>query len=119
MDFYNTYEMLDNDDKQTYRIGAKLLADFKAVTTNQAKTIRKLMIQYIHDEMHGITKTPKAEDFYKFFLEYEEEKRTKLLAVKLPKQLLDAFKIATPKQSKTIRLLMIIYIYEHRHMLPD
>ena len=116
---YNTYELLNNDDKQTYRVGPKLFADFTALATNRTKTIRKLMIQYIHNEIHGIIETPKTDDFYNFFQTYEEEKRTKLLVIKLPKQLLEAFKIATPKQSQTLRLLMIEYIYNRRNMLND
>ena len=114
IDFYNKYEMLDNNDTQAYRIGVKLLADFKAVATNQAKTIRKIMIQYIYDEKHGKTQTTNTDEFYTFFSQYEDEKRTKQLAFKLPSKLLEDFKAVTPNQSKTLRLLLIEYIYKHR-----
>ena len=114
MDFYNKYEMLDNNDTQAYRMGVKLLADFKAVSTNQAKTIRKIMIQYIYDAMHGKTQANNTDEFYTFFSQYEEEKRTKQLAFKLPSKLLEDFKAVTPNQSKTLRLLLIEYIYKHQ-----
>ena len=114
MDFYNKYEMLDNNDTQAYRMGVKLLADFKAVASNQAKTIRKIMIQYIYDAMHGKTQVNNTEDFYNFFNQYEDEKRTKQLAFKLPSKLLEDFKAVTPNQSKTLRLLLIEYIYNHQ-----
>ena len=114
MDFYNKYEMLDNNDTQAYRMGVKLLADFKAVANNQAKTIRKIMIQYIYDQTHGKAQVNNTEDFYTFFSQYEEEKRTKQLAFKLPSKLLEDFKAVTPNQSKTLRLLLIEYIYRHQ-----
>ena len=113
IDFYNKYERLDNNDTQAYRMGVKLLADFKAVATNQAKTIRKIMIQYIYDVTHGKTQTTNTDDFYNFFSQYEEEKRTKQLAFKLPTKLLEDFKAVTSNQSKTLRLLLIEYIYKH------
>ena len=114
IDFYNTYEMLDNNDTQAYRIGVKLLADFKAVATNQAKTIRKIMIQYIYDEKHGKTQTTNTDDFYTFFSQYEEEKRTKQLAFKLPSKLLEDFKEKASNQNKVLRMLLIQYIYTQR-----
>lgn len=114
MDFYNKYEMLDNNDTQAYRMGVKLLADFKAVATNQAKTIRKIMIQYIYEQTHGKTQITNTDEFYTFFSQYEEEKRTKQLAFKLPSKLLEDFKKITPNQSKTLRLLLIEYIYKHQ-----
>ena len=114
MDFYNKYEMLENNDTQAYRMGVKLLADFKTVATNQAKTIRKIMIQYIYNEMHGKTQVNNTEEFYTFFSQYEDEKRTKQLAFKLPSKLLEDFKAVTPNQSKTLRLLLIEYIYKHQ-----
>lgn len=114
IDFYNKYEMLDNNDTQAYRMGVKLLADFKAVATNQAKTIRKLMIQYIYDQIHGKTQITNTDEFYTFFSQYEEEKHTKQLAFKLPSKLLEDFKKLTSNQSKTLRLLLIEYIYKHQ-----
>lgn len=114
IDFYNKYEMLENNDTQAYRIGVQLLADFKAVATNQAKTIRKIMIQYIYDAMQGKTQVNNTEDFYTFFSQYEDEKRTKQLAFKLPSKLLEDFKAVTSNQSKTLRLLLIEYIYKHK-----
>ena len=114
IDFYNKYEMLDNNDTQAYRMGVKLLADFKAVATNQAKTIRKIMIQYIYNEKHGKTQTIDTDEFYTFFSQYEEEKHTKRLAFKLPSKLLEDFKAVTPNQSKTLRLLLVEYIYKRQ-----
>lgn len=114
IEFYNMYEMLDNNDTQAYRMGIKLLEDFKAVATNQAKTIRKIMIQYIYDQKHGKTQITNTDEFYTFFSQYEDEKRTKQLSFKLPAKLLEDFKAVTPNQSKTLRLLLIEYIYKHQ-----
>ena len=64
--------------------------------------------------MHGKTQVNNTEDFYTFFSQYEDEKRTKQLAFKLPSKLLEDFKAVTSNQSKTLRLLLIEYIYKHK-----
>lgn len=114
MDLYYSYEMLDNNDTQAYRMPPTLLEDFKAITTNQAKTIRKLIIEFIYNQHSG--KTQKIEDkaFSLLVEKYKEEQSTSRLAFKLPSKLLEDFKAVTPNQSKTLRLLLIEYIYKHK-----
>ena len=114
IEMYTAYEMLANDDTQAYRMPSELLEDFKAVTTNQAKEIRRLMIQYIYNQKNNQRKTIIDNEFIPFFQKYDVLKGNKLLSFKLPKKLLEDFKAVTPNQSKTLRLLLIEYIYKHK-----
>ena len=115
IEMYTAYEMLPNDDTQAYRMPGELLEDFKAVTTNQAKEIRRLMIQYIYNQKNNQRKTIIDNKFIPFFQKYDALKGNKLLSFKLPKKLLEDFKAITPNQSKILRLLLIEYIYTQRH----
>mgnify|MGYP002753962285 CR=1 FL=1 len=72
------------------------------------------MIQYIYDEMHGKTQSINDDVFSLLVAKYKEEQSTSRLAFKLPTKLLEDFKAVTPNQSKTLRLLLIEYIYKHQ-----
>lgn len=115
-DFYNSYEVQANDKQQVYRLPQQLIDDFKECVSNQSKAARQLIIEFLFkSKMEGLVSFPS--EITPLFNSYEVLPNDGKFCVKLPSNLLDDFKIATCNQSKSLRTLMVEYIYNHNEAL--
>ena len=114
-DMYNSYEVLSNDGGLAVRLPSELLADYKTICTNQAKTTRLLLIHFLyHGQYQDNSILYDSQEFTRLYNSYEVLPNDNKLAIKLPIKLLEDFKEKASNQNKVLRMLLIQYIYTQR-----